>query len=451
MVSAEDVFPESHVTLQRRIRDDWRRLLVAGAAAVLVLGTAVKFASEPFHVNRDSALFQHAGWYILEGATLYVDIWDLKPPLVYAVTTLLAFLTGGNMALLHVVSVAVAVAAVTGGVVLTGFTVHSLTDDGFAAVTAGFSMFVLTSVYAFPYAGLRPKYFAFLCAAAALSLAVEDRPLAAGTAAALGAGFWQLGGGVAALVVAMALQRGGVTATVRTVTGGLAVAAVTVLPFVLTGTTIPLFVEVVLAPVYGVERYTVPGRALAFVAELGPGVFLAPVAAYGWWRGVRAEWRTYWWVAAGGTSYLFQLFLEFQGAIELILLFLFFALGVGVLVARARTPSGRSLVAAVVVVLVVTSVYWNASPVTPVRDEVEEARDQFGVSAYENLPADPPGSPSMREIYWSKLQPENCHYRLGDKQKYFETATGGSVEKERCGQWPFDEPPRAWLVDAVVP
>jgi hypothetical protein len=47
----------------------------------------------------------------------------------------------------------------------------------------------------------------------------------------------------------------------------------------------------------------------------------------------------------------------------------------------------------------------------------------------------------MQTIYWEKLKPDICHYRLGDKQKYFMAATNGTLDKAECGQWPFEETP----------
>ncbi len=448
---ATDLPLDSHRDLHDWISDNWWPLLVVGAVVVVGLATALMFAESPFYVNKDSALFQHGGWYMGQGATLYVDIWDLKPPLIFWLTSVLAFFSFGNMALLHVYGVLAAVAAVVGGLVFVGLTTHRLTDDGFASVVAAASMLVLTSVYTFPYAGIRPKYFAFLCGAAALYFAIEDRHLVSGVVAALATGFWHLAGPLAFLVVAMALQRAGIRAAARTVAGGVAVATLTVLPFVLTGTAIPLFVEVVLAPIYGVERYTLLSRFLTTLIELGPGILLVPLAAVGWVGALRENWHEYWWVAAGGVIYFLQVFLEFQGAIELVLLFIFVALGVGLLVATVSLPSRRSALAVCLVVLVVTTMHWNLGPVTPVKDEIEHLENEHYVPNYEALPPDPPASPSMQTIYWEKLRPELCHYRLGHKQKYFEMTTGGTLYKSECGQWPYEQDPLPWLADSLLP
>ncbi len=449
--------PKSKAELHERIDTHWFWVLLVGSGLVVTVATAAQFARSPFYVHKDSALFQHAGWSILNGADLYVDIWDLKPPLIYFVTTLLAAVSFGNMAVLHVLSVIVAVGTIIAGVTLLGVLTHRLTGDGFASVVAGTTMFVLTSIYLFPYAGIRPKYFAFLCAVGALLLAVDERPFLAGAVGAMSAGFWQLGAPVALLAVGIGFQRGGREGLLRTVGGGVTVTVLTVAPFVIQGHTIPLFVEVVLAPIYGVEGYTAVGRLLRFGLEIGYGVLLVPVAAYGWTLAVAADYREYWWVAVGGGLYLFQLFLEFQGAIELVLVFVFLSLGVGLVVADRSAPSRQSLLAGFVVVLIVTSGVWHVAPgisnapEPPLRDAVESEYEQWDVPEYDSLPDDPEGWPSMDTIYWEKLQPEQCHYRLGHKQKYFEQQTGGTLYKSTCGQWPFERSPGRWLADALTP
>lgn len=431
--------------------DHWLPVLLGGAVAVTVLGTVWQFAQDPFYVSPDSALFQHAGWYVSTGATPYVDFFDIKPPLVYAVTTVLAVLSGGDVHVLHVLSLTVAVAAVTAGVTLTGVLAHRLTGDGVAALAAGATVFVLPATYLYPYAGIRPKYAAFAFGVAALVLAVDDRPGWAGASAATATGFWQLGAPVALLVAATSYRRGGRRGLGRAVGGGAAVTAVVVLPFVLAGLSTPLFVNVVLAPLYGVERYTVLGRVVTFVAEFGWATLVVPVAAFGWLRGVSVDPDRYWWVAVGGAGYLLQIFLEFEGGIELVFLLAFLGVGVAVLVAETPRPSRRHLLVAFVALVLLANLYSVGGPVTPVRDHLEELDEDVTVDAYESLPPDPEGVPDVRTVYWNKLRPETCLYRLGHKQKHFVGETGGTLTKPTCGQWPFDDPPLEWLFGGLVP
>jgi hypothetical protein len=442
--------PHSPSQLYRLVDSNWFPILLGVSTALVSLTTIFAFSQRPFYIHKDSALFQHAGWWITQGAELYVDIWDLKPPLIYFVTTLLALVSFGNMAVLHVLSIIVAVATIVAGVTLVGVLTHRLTDDGIASLTAGITMFVFTTVYTFPVAGIRPKYFAFLCGVGGLLLAVEDRPFLSGLIGAATAGFWQLGAPIGLLVVAIALQRDGWRAAGRAIGGGLTMTFITVLPFALSGTLIPLFVETVLAPIYGVERYTVVGRLLRLVIELGYGVAVIPMAVYGWGRGLVTDAGEYWWVAVGGVGYLCQIFLEFQGAIELIVLFVFLALGVGLFVSQTEMPRRQSVIAGCIMLLIVTTAYWNAGSPT-LKATVEAEYEQEDINNYDSLPPDPEGWPSMQTIYWEQRQPEYCHYRLGVKQQYFEGETGGTLYKSSCGQWPYAEPPAEWLRTTLSP
>ena len=431
----------------RQIDENWLSVLVGGSTLLVGVATVAMFSLRPWYVNRDSALFQHAGWWLLNGAELYVDIWDLKPPLIYGVAALLALLSGGNMAVLHVLSVCLTVVTVVTGVTLVGVLVHRLTGDGVASVVGASTMFVLTALYGFPFAGLRPKYFAFLFGVAALLSTVAGRPFLSGVAGGVAAGFWQLAAPLALLVVGMSLQRHGWRAMWRTIAGGLTVTVLTVLPFVLQGNAVPLVVETVIAPIYGIEEFSVGARLLMFGLEFGYGAFVVPLAVAGWIAGLRDNYREYWWVAVGGVLYTVQLFLEFLGAIELFLLVVFFAVGVGLLVSCTSTPGQKTALAGCIVLLVVLSAYWSlalvtiVSPVPPGKSAVEAAYEESKVREYDSLPADPEGWPSMQTVYWNKLQPEYCHYRLGVKQQYFAQETGGSLYQSTCGQWPFAEPP----------
>jgi hypothetical protein len=447
------------------IAENWLAALVIGSTTLLTGAATLRFIIGPYHVNIDSALFQHAGWYVANGATPYVDFWDIKPPLIYAVTTLLAIASGGNMAVLHLLSVTLASGTVIVGVTLVGVLAHRLTGRARSGLVAGAMMFVLPTVYAFPSAGIRPKYFAFAFGVGALVLAVDDRPIASGIAAAVASGFWQLGGLIALLVVAIGLQRGGTRAMGRTVAGGGAVALVVVAPFVAANLTVPLFLETILAPLYTVEQYTIKGRLLEFVFEIGYGLLLLPVGLHGWARGVRVDPSTYWWVGVGGSMYLLQVLLEMQGAIELIFPWTFLAIGVGVSIAdlsaswRSRawvfpalSPSGvsrASFIVGLVVLLAVMNVVWAFGPTAPPRDHIEAAQERHAIADYDTIADRPEDVPSMRTIYWEKRRPESCHYRAGDKQRHFVTRINATVNKSTCGQWPFEEEPRAWLVDQL--
>lgn len=432
--------------LRELFKIHWFTLLVGGATALVTLATIGRFVLEPYYITDDSALFQHAGWYITQGATPYVDFWDLKPPLIYAVTTTLAAITGGNMVLLHLLSVLVSIVTIISGVALVGLLTYRATSDEIASFTAGVTMFVVPSIYMLPSSGIRPKYFAFLFGVAALLLAVDDRPGWSGVAAAAGTGFWQLGAPLAILIVAIAWQRGSLRSAGWAVVGGTAVTIAVVAPFVVTGLTIPLVLETVLAPIYGIERYTIVGRLLAIIVELGYGTLLVPLGVAGWGMAALRDITDTWWIGTGGSLYLLQPFLEMQGAIEMVLLIMFLALGVGIVVAETSLPSRRTIIVGGIVLLAVLNFYWLTGPVTPVKASIQEEREERAILDYEMLPEKPDDVPSMQTIYWEQRRPEICHYRLGQKQRWYALKTRQSLKKRTCGQWPFDDPPRKWII-----
>ncbi|AQL41466.1 hypothetical protein BV210_01490 [Halorientalis sp. IM1011] len=443
--------PRSRRELHDWIETHWFLVLLGGALALVATGTIYRFLDHPWYISDDSALFQHGGWYITQGATPYVDFWDLKPPLIYAVTTTLALLSGGNMAALHVLSVVVAVAAIVAGVTLVGVLNYRLTGNGVASVAAGWTMFVVTTLYTYPWAGIRPKYLAFPFGVAALLLAVDDRPLPSGAAAAVTAGFWHLGAPLALLVVAMNYVDGDRVGLERSLAGGLTVTAVVLAPFVLTGNLTPLFVEVVLTPLYGAGEYSLVSRLLEPIYELGWGVVLFPAGVYGWYLGAKGDWSQYWWVVVGGVAYQLLFFVEMAGAIDAVLAAPFAALGVGAVVAEAPTPARRTLLLGLVLVLVASSLHWNEGGTTPVRDEIREIQESWGTVEYGPLAERPPEFPSMETIYWEQRRPATCHYRMDKKQRAFVHATGGTLHEPTCGAWPFEQPPLPWVVDKVTP
>jgi hypothetical protein len=440
--------PRTREQLRTSLAEDWPLWLLGGALFVVCLGTVYKFAKEPLFISMDSALFQHAGWYITQGAMPYTDIWDIKPPLIYGVTTLLALASGGNMVVLHLLSIATAVLVVSAGVALVGLLTHRLTGDGWASLVAAGAMFTIPTLYMYPYAGIRPKYFAFACVAGSLVLAVDERYGWAGALAAAAAGFWQLGLPTTGVVVAMAAVRGGRGSAARAVGGGLVVAVLTVAPFVLTGNGIPLYLEAVVVPMYGVDRYTMVGRLYEIVVELGYGLAVIPLGLYGLVAAVQRD-RRYWWVLLGAGLYLLGFRFEMGGAIDAMLLYAFLAVGIGAFVASLDSPERRRLVGGVVAAAVVLSLAWSFGPVTPVKDAIEDSYEQDDI--YDDIPERPGGVPETETIYWEKQRPATCNYHFSKKQIHFEYLTDGLQTRSDCGTWPFDRDPLEWTLDALWP
>lgn len=109
----------------------------------------------------------------------------------------------------------------------------------------------------------------------------------------------------------------------------------------------------------------------------------------------------------------------------------FLALGVG-LFAATRPKRERVVVGLGLCTLVAGSVLWTflladpASAVLPTND----------VSAMNDASENRAVAPEMETIYWQRMKPETCHYRLSAREEQWLERTGAEYDDRRCGRWP---------------
>lgn len=389
---------------------------------------------DPPSVATDPAFYQHVGWYVTRGGVPYVDVWDVNPPLTFAVAAVLSLVAGGNLPLQHTLGVLLTFATVGAAVVLTAWLAYDLTGENAAAVAAAFVLLVPAEVYGLVPYGLRSQYFALLFGVLALVLVRRDRAFLAGASAAAAAGFWQPGGGIALLAVGVAAHRGGHAAALRAVGGGLVVAGLVVLPFLAVGAFVPMVAQTVLAPFYGQEPYTLLGRTYSLVLAMGYGTVLLPVAGAGW-AAAALEPGERWWVPAGAALFGLQVYLvNFNGSMDALLFLVFVALGVALVV--AALPSGRRRWAvAATFLLVLAGPVWHLAPAAPPRESVQTWYEGADPDANPALEGAESSVPEMQTIYWKKLEPRTCHYRLSHTELRWIEKTGASLDERRCGRW----------------
>lgn len=393
----------------------------------------------------DPAFFQHTGWYVLNGGIPYVDVWDVNPPFVFGITAALAVLSGGDMVVLQTLSGVLMVAVNAASVLLVGRLAYRLTDNTAAAVAAGVVLLIVPEVYVMPVVGTRAQFYALFFGLVALALVLRDQPVAAGATAAVSAGCWQAGAGFALLVVGMAVQRAGRRGALAVIAGGSVVAGLVVLGFAAAGALVPMVVETVLAPLVGGAPYTLRGRIYSILLVLGYGMVVLPVAFYGWGHTVGHDVRNRWWVLAGGLLFGLQvLFVDMDGATDLVLWLAFVALGVAIAVASiaptsvrvlgaVHIPDRRWAVVAVLGVLVLTGPLWHIT--SPLKSTLQTEEEQAMPDV--DLPMkDEASVPDMRTIYWQKLTPETCHYRLSQNELRWIAATDDRIDATQCGHWP---------------
>lgn len=413
----------------------WRALLIAislGALSVEIgraffdfTGLSVTAEALPL-VNIDAATYQHAGWLITQGAIPYIDIWEIKPPLAWYTPALLALFSGSDMLLLHLLSVVVTCAAMLGVVYLVGVLAFDMTGAPPAGLAAGLVMLALPG---FPYLatlGFRPKYFMLLFGLISILLQRKGHPFWSGVSAAAATGYVLQGAVFPGLLLVVALQDRRPGPALKSLAGMALLTIAALVPILVWGAALPMLIEAVIAPLMSTEPQSLTARLAKFVEHTKYALPLTAFGLYGLLRfGLRRRGDRLW-VVVGGLAYAGQvIFLDFDSFPDLFGLHCFVSLGAGLLVAGGGVFA-RRLLLAIVVPILITSTIWlggfgilfeEASP--PAQEPTESVEVRMGL-------------PNMAYIYWNKMLPESCHFRLGTIEKQWLQTTGQPLAERRC-------------------
>lgn len=456
----------TEMNIQSNLIENWRYVLIV--VATLSFGrSSLRVLRSPGlpPVGADPAIFQHAGWYITQGAVPYIDIWDVKPPLTFETTTILAYISGGNMLLLHYLSVIVTVAAGIGIVYLTGVLTHELTNDRTAGLAAGLTILAFTGFHYLPAQGFYPKYFSIFFGLLAIILQHRNNPVSSGAAAAMSAGYIQHGAIFAILVSFLAIQQGGRKRLTSTLGGMIGLTLLVILPIIYVGATGPMLVEVVVAHLTSSESVS----SMDILRRLAKGfLFLGFSSAaiilgvYGIILNGMHRPRKTWWIAAGGVGYGVQImFFDFDSYPDLFFGLVFAALGMGLLV-NLMTDRQRTVTIVLLAVLVTVgvvslggfgivtsdSVYTKSlddsldESDTLLHNFIKYAEDRFNAehlrrsNRYENNEV-LKSRPDLNKIYWNKMTPSSCHYRLSETEIIWIEQTDRSYYANKCGSYPW--------------
>jgi len=382
-------------------------------------------------MTRDSALFQHGGWYIADGAAPYLDVWDPKPPLAFEIPAAVGLMTDDPY-LLHLLHVALMVGAAVGSIVLAGLLTRYLTDDPTAGLVGGVSMLVLPGYVVRPALGHKPKYLVLVAGLAALYLFVRGNFVLSGVAAGATAGIWQIGLIYPLVVMGLALHRRQYRTLGEVVAGIALVAVVMLVPVVLWGAVEAMLVQAVVVPFVNAGGFPIPVRLFFGVYHFKFGAVLVVLGVYGIVRFARLETsvvRREWWVLACAAWFgIVALFIDFNvwSYTDLIPGLPFVAIGLGLLYATLGPRPRQTLVGLVAAVVVLNVVLLGSfgvlfDPVS-VPDPGEEVTETMDKSA--DYPPAPESVPEPRWLYWNQQPPENCHLRYSVHELQWIQKTG---------------------------
>jgi len=375
----------------------------------------------------DPAVFQHGGWYITQGAIPYVDFWDVKPPLIYFLTSVLAIFSGGNMGILHMLSWIIGASAIVGISLVSGLIIHKLSNDGFASLVAGVTPLIISQLFIIPRGGIYPQVLSLFFGLLSIYVLLNDRSFLSGVSSILATGFYYPEGIFVFLVLAIIVRNRDWQHLRYAVLGMTVTGLLILLPFLLWWDVTALFVETILVSIL-IETSGPVGTVVAVLQTLGPAIIIVPFGAIGWLRFDRLGHSDTWWIGFGGVLYTIWILFLGGSFLHIMAWMVFVSLGVGVLIA-ALSKQQAGILTTFILILISVSLVWTLlgpsgllvenTQTQPTHDFSEEAE-----------------RPSMREIYYGGIIPDSCHYRLSEREIQWIEMTNAELSDTSCGEWP---------------
>jgi hypothetical protein len=402
-----------HSVPHARLHRLWSRHYWLAAGALVALGIGAmgrpflrRHGAGPPLPHNDSVILEYVGWFLARGNTLYVDIWEIKPPVAFLPSHLLAHLTGTDMYAHHVGGIALTALCLATTAAVAARVVGRVTGTPLAGVAVALAFFALPDLLYLPWLGYKAKALVVALGAVAVDRAYAERYLSSGAIAGLAVGVWQLGVVFPLLTTAIVWTAGGREGLRRHVIGGGAAAVAVVGYLLLVGDVGGFVAEVILGPLvlrtdragFDPETYFdfFPSAVSAAVAFVGLGGLLLALRDR---HELPSRPLSFGGILVGGV-----LLIDFDGLWDMLLPLLFVAIGAGLLVGRLSRERQVLALAALAVVLVPT--FAPSEFVRQDRVEMEES-DGF-----------PPALDPEREyVYWNHRPVQSCHFFGGGTQR----------------------------------
>jgi hypothetical protein len=276
-----------------------------------------------------------------------------------------------------------------------------------------------------------------LCVLLALYLQLKERPrpFLSGAFSVAGAFFWLPGAIFVAITLAQSRLSSKPRNTRLTALGMALSGLLIILPVVDWGVVEPMVLEVVLVPILTPEKQYFLHRVMKLVfhlrASAGP-VLLGTCGLLIAWL-ARCRLRRSWWLLVGGAWFAIQLMLfDYDSQADLFLTLLFSSFGMSLLIDWLSTREDAGLAVFIVVLIVLFPVALRGVP--------------WGLDNLDRLAGSPAsrqetgsrgscgGASGMRHVYWNKVEPEGCHYRLSAMEEQWIRRTGQTGDEQVCGQ-----------------
>lgn len=224
---------------------------------------------------------------------------------------------------------------------------------------------------------------------------------------------------IALVVVGRAWSTDGCRVAGKTIGVGLGTGVVLLIPIAAIGGLPAMFTQIIIAPIVASTTRTIGFQLQIMVAAMGFGVVGIVVGGLGWITAVAS--REHLWLTVGALGMLGRgLLLDLEAATDLLGLMLFVALGVGFLIASIPESRQLYLGGGIAILIIAAGVSSLLIPYPQVSaDNHVFDRSETDV-------------PPMETIYWEKIEPDRCHYRLSTKEQLWIQLTDASLSERHC-------------------
>jgi len=449
------------IQLRLKVKFNWRLILIFLSLFSFATSLARNFSkgNKPI-LNADSAFFQHAGWYINQGAIPYIQIWDIKPPMTYYTTTALARLSIDNMYNVHIYNVILTIISGILIVLFVGELINQITNDNIASVIGGISVLTFAGFHYLASQGFRPKYLSIAFGLLGIILQYRDRPFQSGLTSALSAGYVQHAAIFAIITLGIAAQNSEKSTIYKTFIGMLIMTLLVILPIYWFNANSQMITQVILVPFAASEPMSMletirrVGKLLLYT---GYSMVIFIIGAYAIMKTSISNLSENWWVILGLLMYIIILLIaDFDNYPDIFFLLIFVSIGVGLYVAHAE-KSKKSIVIALVTIIAIFSVIsmggvglvTNGSVYTQSLDQSLNSSDTLihnGVKTIEaqfnaeslrrNSITEKPSiirnRISMTDLFWKKETPVSCHYRLSEAELIWIEHSNSTYSTKTC-------------------
>lgn len=411
-------------------------------------------------ISGDSAFYQHAGWYNLNGGIPYETIWDPKPPLNFVYTTFTAFIGRDNMIAIHYINILSGVLVTVLICWIVGLIVYEMTDNREASIISSLFCVAFPVFHELFATGYRPKYPFLLFGLLGILLALKDYPLISMFSASLSTGFWHFGIIMMVSTFFIISNNGRKLSDLSyAFIGTLFGTIVVISPAIIWGSFEAMLISTIFSPFMSEGGGSIVLNIGIIVANLKYLNILVFFSVGGLIiNGIddirNSDMQNIWLYILVICFSLQVLVIDFDSIVDFMPLYVILSFGLGLIYIKVSKNIRHILWGLIIVSIIITTVFGGGSGYifedysktdsgersnalwdNSLRDVGSIFLGNISFNDYGSNNEDIPKLNQrsyMDDIYWEKIKPGVCHYRVGNMHKQWMENTNQSYEDKKC-------------------